>query len=103
PYEEQIDNLMTQIRNTNPSAKVFWVNAFHHDPKPAYDWASQNATIASVAATRNDFQIIDYATAAQADPSIAPPNTGSDRIHVYNNGSENKLDKKVDWLISSIK
>lgn len=103
PYEEQIDNLMTQIRNANPSAKVLWVNAFHHDPKPAYDWASQNAIIASVAATRNDFQIIDYATAAQADPSIAPPNTGSDRIHVYNNGSENKLDKKVDWLISNVK
>ncbi len=98
----KIDQIITTVRaNNNPA--IYWVNGYWTTPSSVKNvtWQKVNETITK-AATRNNFRVLDYAAAAQADPVMAPlqwVKGGADGIHV---DTVEGREKKADWIISQI-
>lgn len=93
----QMRDFIDYIRGFNATAQIYWINTRFQVPDPDISYRTINAEISEVAAEKN-FNVIDYASAVSLDPSMGPPTTGSDRIHL----SWEANIKKSAFVISQI-
>ncbi|MDB5183197.1 MAG: mannosyl-glycoendo-beta-N-acetylglucosaminidase family protein [Candidatus Saccharibacteria bacterium] len=98
----EIDAIVAAVRANNSPA-IYWVNTYWSTPDTIKSTSYQSVNdVIATAAARDNFHVIDYATAAAADATIAPdvyaPN-GADGIHV---GTSEGRQKKADWIVSQL-
>jgi hypothetical protein len=102
-FTTAVSQLIKTIRTNNTKATIYWVNTYWSTQGRRKSYQQLNQEIAAAAVT-NGFTVIDYASAAEKDPSIAPavynPSTKSpDGIHV---DTDVGRQKKADWIISQL-
>lgn len=90
-FAEKIDQTVTMIKTYNPSAQIFWVNAY----TTTANYDDINNAIGSQAATLS-FDVIDWKTEVTTKPTQYP--FASDGIHHTAQGYM----AKADFIVSSI-
>lgn len=92
-YRDMIDFL----HERNNQAQIIWVNTKFYHPQVA-SYQEINADIDTVAEEYAFVNVLDYASAAEADSTLDPPTSGSDQIHL----SPGEYENKARWIIENL-